>query len=270
MFGLKLAGRPRSKPADRPAIPPGVIAHAVGDIHGRADLFIPLLTRILADAARAGGARNVVICLGDYVDRGPNSRGVIDALLMLRASARVETRFLLGNHESALLDFIVDPKLGAAWFALGGGETVASYGVVPRLAGVPTEVWPAIRDEFASALPRDHLDFLRGLEPAFELGDYFFAHAGARPGVSLRDQDRHDLLWIRQPFLQDRRLFEKVVVHGHTPAAEVHVDRRRIGLDTGAFATGVLSAIRLQDDRRRIMQARRGAGGLISIEAWEA
>jgi|WetSurMetagenome_2_1015567.scaffolds.fasta_scaffold96692_3 serine/threonine protein phosphatase 1 len=266
MFGVKFASRSRSKPVDSPGVPAGVCAYAIGDIHGCAELLVPLLGYIQADAARACGAHKVVVGLGDYVDRGPDSRAVIDVLLALEACGDVEARFLLGNHESVLLRFLDDPVTGEAWLGLGGRETLASYGAPAPLAGGSPDAWRQVRDRFAASIPSDHLDFLHGLKPAFELGDYFFAHAGALPGVPLRRQAPRDLLWIRQLFLLDSRPFEKVVVHGHTPSAEVHVDERRIGLDTGAFATGVLSAVRLQGRHRRILQARREeVGGGVSI-----
>ena len=266
MFGVKFASWSKSKPVQCPSVPAGVVGYAIGDVHGCAGLLAPLLDYIRDDPGGAGGARKVVVCLGDYVDRGPDSRAVIDALLGLAACGEVEPRFLLGNHESVLLGFLDDPVGGEAWLGLGGHATLASYGTPAPLEGAAPETWRAIRDAFAAALPAEHLQFLRSLKPAFELGDYFFVHAGALPGVPLRRQSPRDLLWIRQLFLLDSRPFEKVVVHGHTPAAEVHVDHRRIGLDTGAFATGVLSAVRLEGRQRRIVQARReDIGGAVSI-----
>jgi serine/threonine protein phosphatase 1 len=257
MFGVKFASRSRSKPVDRPSVPAGVVCYAIGDVHGCAGLLVPLLAHILEDGADACGAHKVVVCLGDYVDRGPDSRAVIEALLELEARQDVEARFLLGNHEHVLLGFLDDPVGGEAWLGLGASATLASYGAPAPPADASPENWREIRDGFARVLPARHLDFLRRLEPACALGDYFFVHAGALPGVPLKKQSPRDLLWIRQLFLLDPRPFEKVVVHGHTPSAEVHVDERRIGLDTGAFATGVLSAVRLERDQRRILQARR-------------
>ncbi len=143
---------------------------------------------------------------------------------------------------------------------------MASYGVaIPPKLGA-SEAWESLRQEFASAIPQEHVEFLKGLELTYELGDYFFAHAGARPGVPLSAQTEKDLLWIRQPFLDDRRSFEKIVVHGHTPAEAAYADHRRIGLDTGAYATGVLSAVRLEGEDRRLLQTRRLPGGGIKVE----
>jgi serine/threonine protein phosphatase 1 len=152
------------------------------------------------------------------------------------------------------------------WCDFGGRETMTSYGVAIPSIREQAE-WDGLRQEFTAAIPDEHVEFLKGLELTYELGDYFFVHAGARPGVPLSDQAEQDLLWIRQPFLDDRRAFEKVVVHGHTPADEAYADHRRIGLDTGAYATGVLSAVRLEGEGRRLVQTRRLPDGVIKIES---
>ena len=264
MFGAKF--RSSSTAARKPVIPEGVTAFAVGDIHGRADLLTALLDEVLGAADSEAERPPILVCLGDYVDRGPSSQGVLEALIELSHSDRLETHFLRGNHDQTLLDFLAEAKVGADWCDFGGRETMASYGVsIPPTRGA-AEAWENLRQEFASAIPEEHVEFLRGLELTYELGDYFFAHAGARPGIPLSAQSEQDLLWIRHPFLDDRRPFEKIVVHGHTPAEEAYADNRRIGLDTGAYATGVLSAVRLEGGERRLLQTRRLPDGTIKVE----
>jgi serine/threonine protein phosphatase 1 len=263
MFGAKFLKN--SAPERRATIPDGLTAFAIGDIHGRADLFSALIEEILVDAACCAERPPILVCLGDYVDRGPSSQVVLGALIELSHSDTLETHFLRGNHDQTLLDFLDEPNVGADWCDFGGRETMASYGVtIPPKRG--PEIWQTLQQEFASAIPADHVAFLKGLELTYELGDYFFAHAGARPGVPLASQTERDLLWIRQPFLDDRRSFEKVVVHGHTPADEAYSDHRRIGLDTGAYATGVLTAVRLEGEARRLLQTRRLPDGEIKVE----
>ena len=254
----------QAREAVRPSIPKGEMVYAIGDIHGRADLLGRLLETVLEDMG--GAPRPKLVCLGDYIDRGPDSRRVLDVLVELGRQSRIETRYLRGNHDQTLLDFLSDPSAGPDWCEFGGRETMASYGVTPPGGRVALKVWDETRSALAATLPPEHLEFLRNLELTFELGDYFFAHAGARPGVPLAQQTEQDLMWIRRPFLQDRRPFEKIVVHGHTPAEEAYADHRRIGLDTGAYATGVLSALRLEGDRRQLVQACGSLRGGIHIE----
>lgn len=267
MFGTNALNRLlQPKTRSRPSVPDGVVGFAIGDIHGRADLLPPLLERILSECAAPESRRIVVICLGDYVDRGPASRHVIDSLIEWRRLREVESEFIRGNHDQTFLEFLSNPAVGVDWCAFGGRETMTSYGVEPPPHGrAAPEAWEAVRQALVSAVPEAHVAFLRNLRSAFELGDYFFAHAGARPGVPLQDQVDEDLLWIRQPFLDDRRRFSKVVVHGHTPTDDVYVDDRRIGLDTGAYATGVLTALRLEGQNRRLVQTRRTGQGSVEL-----
>ncbi len=238
--------------------PDGLVIYAVGDIHGRADLLGLVLEGVLADAADAAGDC-MAIFMGDYVDRGPASREVIDTLIAFSAHPSIRSRFLCGNHDQSILDFLFDPASGPAWCDFGGRETLISYGVAPPRARTDAEAWAATARALAAALPESHLAFLRNLELSITLGDYFFAHAGARPGVPLEEQSERDLLWIREPFLGDPRRLAKVVVHGHTPTEAVHSDDRRIGVDTGAYATDVLTALRLEGSDRSLIQTRRRA-----------
>ena len=242
-----------------PAAPPGVALYAIGDIHGRLDLLEPLLAEIgLRARARP---RTIVVALGDYVDRGADSRGVVQRLLDLGAQPGLEARFLRGNHDQIMLDFLADPALGPYWSRVGGRETLFSYGVQPPATRKHMQEWRLARDAFAAALPESHLAFFRGLLPSFTSGDYFFAHAGAKPGAPLDAQTEQDLMWIRKPFLEDETPFERIVVHGHTPAEKPHADHRRVGLDTGAYITGVLTACRFEGRTRRLIQAAECAEG---------
>jgi serine/threonine protein phosphatase 1 len=233
----------------------GGIVYATGDIHGRLDLLNMLVRKQAQDfrvSQLVTGPH--LIFLGDYVDRGPDSMGVLSRLIALEANPHVKVTCLLGNHEDMLLRFLDDPLFGPSWWKVGGGDTLGSYGL-RRPSGRTRDDWSQLRDDFAAALPSDHLAFLRRLRLSATQGDYIFVHAGLRPGVAIADQARHDLLWIRGDFINDKQPFEKVVVHGHTPETNVHVDYRRIGLDTGAYASGVLSSVRLSDLDQTILQA---------------
>lgn len=234
----------------------GRLVYAVGDVHGRLDALGLLLHDLAEDALAARPAQPpLLIFLGDYVDRGPDSRGVVELIQKARRWPRFEVRALKGNHEEALLQFLEDPDFGPIWFDNGGGATLLSYGVAPPLKA-ESEAWARARDEFAAALPIAHKRFFENLELMIVQGDYAFVHAGVRPGVPLAEQAEHDLLWIRQEFLQARRPFEKMIVHGHTPAESAQLTPVRLGVDTGAYVTGVLTAVRLQGEEQRIMQAR--------------
>jgi serine/threonine protein phosphatase 1 len=266
---------PQTREAKAPArpdaaVPEGAVAYAIGDIHGCADLLAKLLEQIVSEAGERPEDGVSLVGLGDYVDRGADSKGVIDMLLGLSASDGVDCCFLRGNHDQLLLDFLEKPDVGPEWCDFGGRETLICYGAAPPHPRAATEEWAATRDLFRELLPAEHLSFLQDLKPSHQLGDYFFAHAGARPGVPLEEQRVEDLLWIRQPFLKHPDPFEKVVVHGHTPAVNPHLDGRRIGLDTGAYATGVLSAIRLENQDRRLVQVRRAVGGELVVSSQEA
>jgi serine/threonine protein phosphatase 1 len=250
-----------------PRAPPGEVVYAIGDIHGRADLLAPLLAAIWRDIEVHQVKKPVVVPLGDYVDRGPESVQVLELLLAARDTGEVEFRPLMGNHEQIMLAFLDDATVGPAWVRHGGAETLRSYGVVaPAPPAQETELWRRVQAAFVKALPKRHRLFLEELEVCHERGDYFFVHAGVRPGVALADQKDTDLLWIRAPFLQDARGLEKIVVHGHTPEMKPMFKDCRIGLDTGAYATGRLSAVRLEGDARKVLQAQAGASGLPSVE----
>lgn len=238
--GPATAGR-RSDAAREP------VRYAVGDIHGRADLLGPLLRLIEADIASSDGPPPLLVFLGDYVDRGADSSGVIDILLS-GAPRGAECVFLKGNHEAAMMDFILGKPGSRAWLSHGGLDTLVSYGVEPPFLGAGDEQVQAARRALLEAIPFEHHRFLGGLRDFYCAGPFLFAHAGMNPERSLVDQTERDLLWIREPFLSDRKPLPYRVVHGHTPVAEPHVDDRRIGVDTGAYATGILTAARLSGD----------------------
>jgi serine/threonine protein phosphatase 1 len=230
--------------------------YAIGDIHGRADLLDRMIRSIAADLDARGAQRRpapVIVFLGDYVDRGPNAREVIDRILAL--SAHCEVHALKGNHEEALLQFLADPEFGAEWVSHGGAQTLRSYGVEPPRFRTDSEAWTEAHSAFEAALPASHRAFLTSLPTIWAMGDFVFTHAGIRPGVALADQTEHDLLWIRQEFLEFEGPHPKIVVHGHTPMESVQVTSWRIGLDTGAYATGVLSAMGFFGADRWLIQA---------------
>ncbi len=238
----------------------GRTIYAIGDVHGRLDLLDPLIESIRSDAlASRGSTRPAIIFLGDYVDRGVSSRGVIDRLIGLGADADFDVKALRGNHEEALLTFLEDATFGPAWCEHGGAQTLSSYGVQPPIPRAGETDWEAIRLAFIEALPTAHRRFFEDLELFAVHGDYVFVHAGLRPGVPLDRQNPRDLLWIRQPFLDWAGSFDRVVVHGHTAADAAFLGPHRIGIDTGAYATGVLTAVRLEAANCRFIQSRRMA-----------
>lgn len=237
----------------------GELVYAVGDIHGCYSLMKDILSRIAADSARrARGRRPIVVFLGDYVDRGPHSARVMEALVWLRRRADLELHLLKGNHEQGLLEFMDEPERGGPWLGFGGAETLSAYGVQPPGAEAPPEALRTARDELLERMPASHLKLLLQLEPMVLIGDYAFVHAGIRPGVALEAQEEGDLLWIRRGFVDHSGPFPKTVVHGHTWLGEQpQLMEHRLGLDTGAYATGVLTAARIEDGEVEVLQARR-------------
>jgi calcineurin-like phosphoesterase family protein len=244
-------GPPRE--AVKPQAPPGSRIYAIGDIHGRADLLRQLHGLIHADAYRRQASRNVVVYLGDYVDRGDQSPAVID-LLLDEPLPSFESIYIKGNHEESLLRFLEDTAVGPAWLFYGGAQTLVSYGVRPPDVPMnPRELARAQRD-LAERLPPRHRRFMLGLALTHEEGDYFFAHAGVRPGVPFDQQTAQDLLWIRDDFLLAEENFGKIVVHGHTITERPEVRHNRIGIDTGAFASGRLTCLILEGSQLGFLQ----------------
>jgi serine/threonine protein phosphatase 1 len=235
----------------------GRLVYAVGDVHGRYDLLTRLLGEIVADSRSSGRADGppLLVFLGDYVDRGPDSAKVVEALIQLKAKPDFEVRVLKGNHEAGLLDFLADPIGPPHWLNFGGVETLRSYGVAGEvLDGGDLQ---AMGEAFRRRLPQRHLDFLQSLELFTVVGDYAFVHAGVRPGTPVDAQEEKDLLWIRDDFLTAPGPLDKVIVHGHTPTLEPQLLRHRLGVDTGAYATGVLTAVRLLDGDVALLQTGR-------------
>jgi serine/threonine protein phosphatase 1 len=229
------------------AVPEGVRLYAVGDIHGRLDLLDRLLRMIDDDDKSRGLAQTELIFLGDLVDRGPDSVGVIERLMALRETQPV--RFLMGNHEEVFLR-AVEGDLRALRFLvrIGGRETILSYGISEEeYRSLDFEgLMPLLQQK----VPAAHVAFLTAFESWIEIGDYLFVHAGLRPGVPVEDQKTSDLCWIREDFLSHRESFGKMVVHGHSITEEIDERPNRIGIDTGAFASGRLTAIGLEGDER--------------------
>jgi len=228
----------------RPSLPADLRIYAIGDIHGRLDLLDTLLAWINADIALRPTKRPISVFLGDYIDRGPSSRGTIDRLI--GHGAAHESVFLKGNHELIAIKCLSDRSLFDQWLRLGGLETLVSYGVPPETLANGKQI-SEIQSAFHDALPQAHFRFFRDLKNSFECGDFFFAHAGVKPNVELSRQKENDLLWIRGEFLSCNDDFGKIVVHGHTPTREIEVRPNRINIDTGAFATGRLTCLVLEE-----------------------
>jgi len=247
-------GRPRTPPPP-PRVPDGLVVYAIGDVHGERPALERLLERIREDAARRSSSPAAVF-LGDYVDRGGDSRGVLD-LLCGDPLPGFAVHRLRGNHEQAMLDFLAAPEAGVSWLEFGGIATLDSYGV-RGLVGAPTaERLKGLRDALDAALPEAHRRLLQTLAPYVVYGDYAFVHAGVRPGAPMERQRLDDLLWIREPFLSWKAPHDKVVVHGHTVVPAPQLLPNRIAIDTGVYATGVLTAVALEADRVGVIQARR-------------
>jgi serine/threonine protein phosphatase 1 len=228
--------RPRLDSAVWPAV-----VYAIGDVHGHLDLLRQLEAKIAADAKDIEGEKWLVT-LGDYIDRGPDSSGVI-AHVMGPAPEGFKRIALVGNHEQIMLDCLAVPDIDSPWVRYGGVETLASYGMSVE------DVTHTLRDR----LPQAHLKFMAELPLCLTLPGYFFVHAGIRPGIALQKQAETDLIWIRGEFLEAERDGPPVVVHGHTPTPEPQVTPFRIGIDTGAFKTGILTAVKLQEGKAPVI-----------------
>jgi len=232
----------------------GYRAYVVGDIHGRLDLLEDLLAKIHAELQHHPVRKTLLVFVGDLIDRGPNSAQVIERLRTYRRQG-IQTVFLLGNHEEVLLRIIAgEAELIAKWRWFGGSECLQSYGVDPaqfaRLS--EADALAAVR----AAIPRAHVEFLETFGDTCRFGDYLFVHAGIRPGIQLELQSQSDMRWIRQPFLFDDSDHGFVVVHGHTITEDVEDLPNRIGIDTGAYRTGVLTALAIEGTERWFIDTR--------------
>ncbi len=245
-----------SKPVPLPAepearVPAGQRVYAIGDIHGRLDLFELLLDIIHEDAAARGPADTWLVLLGDLVDRGPDSCGVVERAMQLAEGGKV--RVLAGNHEEMLLGSMADPETLRHFLRHGGKETLFSYGLT--FEEYSTSSLEQLCQRMGELIPQSQVDFMRGMENQIEFGEYLFVHAGIRPGVPLDQQIVPDLRWIRREFLDHADPHSHVVIHGHTIADEPVVRTNRIGIDTGAFASGRLTAIGLEGADRWFLSA---------------
>lgn len=234
-------------------VPDELRLYVFGDVHGRFDLLMRLREAILRDRDRSTPASVQVIGLGDFVDRGPDSKRVVESLMS--DFFECGAFYIRGNHEQMLLDFLDDPENGPVWLRNGGAETLRSYSVdAADFASSSRVVYPALRMAFKDRLPAEDAAFLGGLPLSHVVGGYFFVHAGARPGVPLHLQKPSDLLWIRNGFADRDDEFERIVVHGHTPVEEPYFGKYRINLDTGAYLTNRLSCLVLESRERRILE----------------
>jgi serine/threonine protein phosphatase 1 len=231
--------------------PEGLRIYAIGDIHGRLDLLKAMHNAIAAHLAEQPAPDWRILHLGDYVDRGPDSRGVLDFLIEAQdAEPRIAS--LAGNHDVSFLDFLAEPNPDGLFALNGGRQTGLSYGV--ELDFIDPSAFPEQSEAFRQAVPEAHRAFMRSLTFSQTFGDFFFCHAGIAPDVPLEEQKPRDLIWIRDRFLDHAGLHPKVVVHGHTPSAEPEVWPNRVNVDTGAFASGVLTAFVIDGEDKLIMQ----------------
>ncbi|MBU2340584.1 MAG: serine/threonine protein phosphatase [Alphaproteobacteria bacterium] len=242
----------RSKaPAQLPAVPEGERYYVVGDVHGRLDLFDALRQAIEEDDRASPQASSTVVLLGDLVDRGPQSAGVIAAAREWQGMRPL--RCLAGNHEEMFLESFEDKDVLRHFLKHGGRETIMSYGISRKELDALT--LGELRDEMKRLIPREHRAFLQSFDDMVIAGDYVFVHAGVDPSRAIDDQSRSDLLWIRERFLRHADPLSHVIVHGHTIFEDIEDRGHRIGIDTGAFRTGVLTALVLDGTQQRYIQA---------------
>jgi len=242
------------KHSDAPAGAEGRRAYVVGDIHGRLDLLDELLKKIHADIANRERRETLLVFVGDLIDRGPSSAQVIERLRCYRRDG-IKPVFLLGNHEEVLLRIIHgDSSVVDSWLKFGGLQCLQSYGVT--LARIRGRSADQVTELVQATVPREHVEFLESFSDSCRFGDYLFVHAGIRPGVAVEHQSQADLRWIREPFLFDETDHGFVVVHGHTISEEVEERPNRIGIDTGAYRSGVLTALAIEGAERWLIDTR--------------
>ena len=236
----------------QPSGPKGHRAYAIGDVHGCLDLLNRLLARIEAEIAHGPKRKTSIVFLGDLIDRGEGSAQVVERLRTYSPPGAT-AHFIMGNHEEVLVRLMAgEIDLLKSWLRFGGAETLRSYGVDPAaLAGLPSQ---AVTQRLRQAIPPEHIDFLKSFADSVSFGGYLFVHAGIRPGIDLSEQSQTDLRWIREPFLGDTSDRGFIVVHGHTISNSVEVTSNRIGIDTGAYCTGTLSALAIEGPKRWLIQ----------------
>lgn len=257
-FLKKIVNLAMSRQSSFPRGKEGCRAYAIGDIHGRLDLLEDILAQIEADMASRTGKRTFIVFLGDLIDRGPSSSGVVERLCSFDPEG-ARPIFLSGNHEEVFLKVLRgDTKLLRDWLSFGGSECVESYGLNATALGALDD--QVAIDRIRAAIPARHRRFIEDFSDTFKFGDYLFVHAGIRPGVGLEHQDGADLRWIRDPFLTDDKEHGFVVVHGHTITKEVDERTNRIGIDTGAYRTELLTALAIEDGCRWYLSTSRSEG----------
>ena len=230
--------------------------YAVGDIHGRADLLDVMIGLITSDIQKSGAAEAEVVFLGDYVDRGLQTKRVIDTLIALADNAPFKATMLRGNHDQYLLEFTRAPSTWTMWRRLGGAATMQSYGVSPPGPEADQKELDAVAQELRHKIGDRHLEFLKATELFRAIGDYVFVHAGVKPGVPLERQEPRDLMGIRGEFLDAADPMPgKLVIYGHTPVDSPKIQEGKLGIDTGAYASGVLTAVRIHEDKLTLIQA---------------
>jgi len=256
----RLLGRKSSEPLNDPSVPEGSRVYAVGDIHGRSDLLETMHGLIrrdaeAAEAAHGAALRKVVVYLGDYIDRGLESSEVVD-LLLDHPLDGFEMFALKGNHEDALLQFLDNTSIGPSWLQFGGDATLYSYGIPMHGGGTDQRSLENMQAYLLRKLPARHREFFKSLRQSHIEGDYFFVHVGVLPGVPLEKQSEKDMLWIRGAFLDSQANYGKIIVHGHTitPTPVPEVLSNRIGIDTGAYSTGVLTCLALQGNEKAFLR----------------
>ena len=254
----------KSKKAKRARVPDGERVYAVGDIHGRLDLFEALKDAIEADVAEAeeAGLSAQIVLLGDLVDRGPDSAGVIE--LARKWAKKRDVRILFGNHEEMFVRSFDDADMMKHFLRHGGRETLQSYGIERKAFAKATI--SELQAMMAEIIPGKHRKFLKSFEDMIRIGSYVFVHAGIEPGIPLDEQKARTLRWVREPFLSHKKPHEAVVVHGHTITEGVVDTGNRIGIDTGAYQSGRLTALVLEGKSRRTIAAIEGKKGEIAIE----
>ena len=245
-----------------PAVAEGQRVYAVGDVHGRLDLLVSLAEAIETDNARRGPADVTVIMLGDLIDRGPDSAGVLKAVRIWAKHRKL--RFITGNHEEMFLEALENPEVLRHFLRYGGKETLLSYPIDP-LAYTEAEI-EDVQALMLGSIPQDDIDFIRSFEDVIINGDYVFVHAGIHPGTPLDDQRVSQLRWIREPFLSHSGDHGFVVVHGHTINREAEVLQNRIGIDTGAYVSGRLTALGLEGTERWLLETRDDLGTITTAK----
>jgi serine/threonine protein phosphatase 1 len=246
-------GNPKEASMARPPFaPPGERVYAIGDIHGSLLQLETLVRRIEEDIAQHPGIKGRLVFLGDYIDRGPFSKGVIEFVLH-GLPASLNAFFLRGNHEDMILRFLKgDMPAGEGWLQYGGIATLLSYGIAPP-ATVTPETMAELQKNMQACIPPEHLKFFADAKLYLILGDYCFVHAGIKPSVAMSDQSQDDFLWIRKEFLVSQADHGKMIIHGHNISLEPDIRSNRIGIDTGAYATGRLTCLVLQDDKQHMI-----------------